>query len=488
MMLWSQNVLPFIGMQVLWCTSMAQGPLALDSTFRCPFHDWYVNSALALNDGNVLLSGRIRLPSEFEQKTLVLVGPSGERVETFYNSGLGGGRITAWNDRYYVATTQTVRRILPSGHLDPDFAEMNSDPTFGSLQGGDYHVYPDGRVLLTGLHQIHEPDGTSDFYSLIWFTDSGWVDHGIAPRQSNAPISRIKEEVDGQFICFYSGTEYEGQQTNGRIFRIHADGTLDTTLQSRVGGRAYGFLPLSDGRFYAAGSFSKAGVPGTIRLARFLPNGDLDPTFNHLLQFDLGEIPDPGSGGLPSRVQQWRNDEILVMGTFQYVEGEPRNGICVFDGQGVLQEEFAGCGVGPYTYEGFTYGGVSGYLETSDNMAYIWGAYHGYNDGTTNDTLQRFVTRLYGPDWPTAVLEQASTMAFTVYPNPAQGQVAVKLQRPNTSTRLVLRDATGRIVLEQRGHTYETRLEVGKLTTGCYLVEVYEHDERIGSEKLILQP
>ena len=485
---------------VLWGAGiaplLAQAPLALDTTFRCGFNDQNVNSILPLDDGTILLSGQIRYPETltFTFRGSVKVDHNGGRVNSFPGPPFssGGGELTRWGDKIYVATGATVRRLLGSGLLDPSFIRMNDDPIFTSAAGGDYHVYPDGRVLMTGWHQVRRTDGTWGFYNLIWFTDSGYVDTTRTPRACSGVVELIQMEPDGQFLCFYTGNEYEGQITNGRIFRINADGALDTTLQSRVTGTVKSLLPLDDGRFYATGSFNKVGVSGTIRLARFLPNGDLDTTFDNAIDFDRGTIP--GNDGQPFvyRIQPWRNGRMLVLGVFQSVNDLPRGSICIVDSTGTVTEHFDNCSVDIFSYQGFHTAFIAGYLETDDGMAYIWGTYHGYNDGTTNDTLQRFVSRLYGPDTPTALESEVEHKhPFALYPNPADANVTLMATGKSTSEDLNLAflDATGRTVRTYpiNAKHLPVQLDLSALAPGSYVIVCTRGYEPIYTTRLTIQ-
>lgn len=477
------------------CTLPAQIPLQIDTTFRLNFHDKWAGDVLPINDGSLLLSGQLREEGELTFKSMVKVDSNGDWITSFPGTlnTAGGGKMTKWNDKIYVAAAYAVRRLDADGFVDPSFILMNSGPYFTAGQTGDYHVYPDGRVLLSGLHDLQDPvRGFDGPYNLIWFSNTGYLDTTRTHRTSNGITNEIEALANGQFLVGGTGSHYEGEPV-GRIFRINADGSLDPTLQTGINwGAAYSFLPLADGRFYAAGTFRRAGFPNdTLRLVRFLPTGDLDPSFNNNIPFGVGEISGP-FGALPTQIQSWNNGSILVMGAFQFADDQPRRGICVIDSAGVLMPEFDGCGVGTFTVANFTDGSVSGYMETEDDMAYIWGAYHGYNDGTTNDTLQRFVTRLYGPDFTTAVVEDVDEQGtFSLFPNPANGTVQLTLPQENRSRTLQvrLRDASGRSVLEQRsvnpGQSVE--IDLGRLASGLYLVELLEDGLTRHPQRLVVQ-
>jgi hypothetical protein len=158
------------------------------------------------------------------------------------------------------------------------------------------------------------------------------------------------------------------------------------------------------------------------------------------------------------------------------------------DTNGTLQETFANAGVGRYYYMGFPFAFVRGYMPMEDGMAYIWGSYHGYNDGTTNDTLQRFVTRLYGPDFTTAVSEVQDAEGVTLYPNPANSTVEFRWPAiPQGPARITVFDPSGRAVLRHMATGTSTLLDVGALSEGMYMVVLEQDGQRKSSQHLAIQ-
>ncbi|MCB0763776.1 MAG: hypothetical protein KDB84_03660, partial [Flavobacteriales bacterium] len=153
----------------------AQWSFTVDPTFQTQITQQNVNDLLLNEDGTVIASGVMGFPSEIGDKRLVRLLPNGVRDDTFYNSGLGGSKLVRWQDRFYAGPYP--RRILASGQQDPSFIGLNLGPYFSSLQFGDYHVYPDGRIVISGSHQLSDSiRGFQGRYQLIWFTDQGYLD------------------------------------------------------------------------------------------------------------------------------------------------------------------------------------------------------------------------------------------------------------------------------------------------------------------------
>ena len=119
-----------------------QEPFDLDLEFSTQIDVWNVNSVMVMEDGRLIISGRIKFPGESFFRGSARLLPNGERDLAFppFPQSNGGGKLTGWQDRSYVSLTSTVRRLDPEGLIDLSFIDMNDSPYFSSFQGGDYHV------------------------------------------------------------------------------------------------------------------------------------------------------------------------------------------------------------------------------------------------------------------------------------------------------------------------------------------------------------
>jgi len=480
-------------------SAVAQGPLSIDTTFRMDLPSQNVYSVVVMPNGQLLLSGNMRFPGETNVWPLARINPDGSRDPSFPFT-YGGAKLIPWQDRYYVAGSQTVRRLLPNGTLDNSFQHMNFDPYFNSLQGGDYHVYPDGRVLLGGYHTINAPHlGYQGAYNLIWFYNNGRLDTTRAHRTGNGAVFGIREYpagtaggLGGRFLIHHWGTTYEGQPVS-KVIRIHADGSLDNSFNAPIPwGYIYDMLPLPDGRAYLGGMFRLENQTDTIQLIRVMPDGSLDPTFNNALSFTrTADITGVGPG--VSCVLPLGNGLLMATGHFTETDGHARGGICVLDTLGnVVDQYLAGAGCGAYDYPLgmmiWRYASIAGIARAPNGDYYIWGAYHGYSDGTTNDTLQRMVTRLHGGEIGLGVAQASvPTPAMRVYPNPASTQVTVELDALPPNAQLLLRDALGREVHRQRIAGHYTTLQLQHLPNGCYNLEILGPASRIAHQRIHVQ-
>jgi len=476
--------------------AIAQAPFALDTTFRTSIQEQYISSIAPLANGKVLLSGQIKFPGDMYTRGSAMVLADGTKDPAFpmFPFTTGGGKLTAWNGYFYVGTSQTVQRLDGNGLIDGTFIHMNQGPYFSSLQGGDYHVFPDGRVLMSGAHNLDYPAGGYDgLYNLIWFTNTGYLDTTRVHRKGNGVVSGFEQLADGGFICSSTCSVFDGQACD-RFFKTHADGSIDTTYHTGVNwGEAFAFLPLADGRTYAGGLFRRNWFPNdTLRIVRLLNSGALDPGFTQP-QFTRGALPDNGFGPTLGGISPYHDGKIFVMGSFQFVNGQPRRGICVLDSTGILQPEFEDCGVGPFTYMGLTYGSVRGITLSADSTHYyIWGTYNGYDegDGPINDPLQRFVSRLHLGDITTSQeqgQEQEQVAGILLYPNPASATATLELEEVPRDAQVVLRDALGRVVWWQRVSDQYTTLQLQALPDGLYHLQLVAGNKRVAHQRIVVQ-
>jgi uncharacterized delta-60 repeat protein len=484
----------------------AQAPFALDTTFRTQIQTQFVASALPLEDGKILLSGRMRFPDDLYDRLVLRLNADGSHDQTFPGpipggAVPGGGKITPWQDRYYVGTLTRVRRIWLDGTIDYDFAPAagtSSIPYVSSLQGGDYHVFPDGRVVMSGLHQLSDSiRGFMGYHNFIWFTNTGYLDTTRVHRKGNGTNFHFKELADGRFICSGTGSIYDERPVD-RIFRIEADGSVDTTFHTSIAaGRGQVFHELADGRIYVGGYYVCTAHPDTLYLARLLPDGGLDPTFTPPnFFFGLGDNPGYGYGTSVRSIYPLGPDHFIIGGRFRYVNGQPRRGICVIDHTGALLDEFHDQGVGTFQISSMIAATVAGIAPTVDGESYIiWGAYHGYDDGLINDTGQRFVSRLHAGDLALGAgpSERGPQGAiFNLYPNPATNWTTVEYDLPlsnNDRYTLVIKDALGRTLqtIDLRRHQAQVVLDTRSYSGGIYHVELVNGNRVVEVKKLVVQ-
>jgi uncharacterized delta-60 repeat protein len=480
-------------------TTMAWGqqPFGLDQSFGTSImisgvnQSQYISSAMALPNGQILISGQMVFQGDdpFVPRLGARLFPNGARDVGFQGWPAMGGKITEWEDRFYCGAGQTVRRsFLSTGANDPTFDMLSSWPLMSIFQGGDYHVFPDGRVVVTGSHTLNDPvRGFVGSHQLIWLQSNGYLDTTRIHRKCNGILWNLKEQPDGKFLVGSWCTEFEGRPV-GPVFRMHADGSLDTTFTAPMLHEQATFLyamhTYADGRILLGGVFTELpGYTDSITVVRLLPDGSLDPSFTPVpaqAQYEPPHRPPSVRGLLPLE-----DGRLIVTGTFDHLHGEARGGIAMLNADGSLSDEhFAGAACGPYFGPNGTARRIGGIVPSAEGNYYIFGTYHGYTDGTTNDPTQRFVSRLYGLNVGIAERER---ITFKLYPNPASTQLTVELEQLPAQGELLLRDALGREMLRERIAGHYPTLSVQQLPAGLYLLEVWSKGQRVGSERVVVE-
>ncbi|MBV6406167.1 MAG: hypothetical protein GFGODING_02952 [Flavobacteriales bacterium] len=462
----------------------AQQPFDLDTTFRTTIQLSNVNYMLPLDDGSILVSGQVQFPGDQGPRLGARILHDGSLDTAYPLQTYSGGKLVAWNGRVYRGWVNTVRRTWLDGSLDNDFISPDLSPYFTTGQGGDYHVYPDGRLLFSGLHILNDTiRGYVGTHELVWLSNQGYLDTTAHHRTANGPIYEIEQQPDGKFLCSGFITEYEGQPCE-HIFRIHPDGERDTTFQTDLTwGEANAFTTLPDGRILVSGYLKRTGLPDTLQMLRLMADGSLDPTFNNALN-----APDEVFGNyMLLRHTVLPDGRVVLHGNFHEVDGVDRNGIAVLSPDGYLEQGvFNGMGCGGF------FDGVSpkhatlGMVQDPIGNWYIYGSYVGYDDGTTNDPQQRFVSRLYGLN--VGVEEVDQPLQLQVYPNPTSGRVQVQLPEGEQGATLQVLDAQGQVLRTELMHGNAHVLDLSEAAAGVYAVRVRTAQGGSGRATVVVQP
>jgi uncharacterized delta-60 repeat protein len=182
------------------------------------------------------------------------------------------------------------------GDLDPTFGSGGKVTTdFGGNETAwGLAVQPDGKAVVAGTR--FDP-GPADDFVLARYTVSGGLDPmfdgdgkvttDFGGRSDGADDVAI--QADGKIVAAGSGFNAEVRPVDFALARYNRDGTLDTTFGA--GGRvlttfaqnsldrANAVVIQSDGKIVAAGS-TRSGPTSEFAVARYLPDGSLDPSFD----------------------------------------------------------------------------------------------------------------------------------------------------------------------------------------------------------------
>lgn len=252
------------------------------------------------NSGSFILGGSFEKVGTEWRRKLVRFFPGGAIDPGFNPDARGGANITAVasqpDGKLLVGGEFTtvgdvkqprLARVFSDGRLDPSFVVPSN---FGAIDGTIlvFVLQPDGKILVGGgftkianvaagrLARLN-PDGTLDatFAAGTGFSRTDFY----APQ-----VTDILVQPDGKLIVSGNFTRYQGQPVGG-IVRLLADGTLDPTFQTGAGfGMNDGNMVFdiafdASGRILVGGEFTSYNGTAVTRIARLLPNGQLDPAF-----------------------------------------------------------------------------------------------------------------------------------------------------------------------------------------------------------------
>jgi uncharacterized delta-60 repeat protein len=329
----------------------------LDPTFRPAFNAG-VLSAVVLPDGKILAAGRFTIVNGEPHDHIVRLNPDGTTDSTFNGSAndLISRMAVAPDGRIVIAGNFTevngvfrdgMARLRSDGSLDETFEPdqwwtVSSSFVFqqggGILFGGPrvYRLHPDG-TWDSSFHVLVEDSRTGAAFvtyvcvlpnEKILFAGNFTTVNG-APRRT---VARLNSDgtLDNSFdnSSVYLGCRNDcllpspdgGVIVGGNAFaRLLNDGSRDPEFVYSGGGLCIryerAFASQKDGKFLAGGSFnSRDGIYFRTNIARYLPSGMTDPTF------DPGFGVTGGSVSVATLAMQ-SDQRVLVGGYFTDYDG-----------------------------------------------------------------------------------------------------------------------------------------------------------------------
>ena len=139
-------------------------------------------------------------------------------------------------------------------------------------------------------------------------------------------------QPDGKIILGGSFTTFNGISAN-RLIRLNSDGSIDATFNTLVAassGIVYGLALQTNGSVVIVGSFTKYNGITANRVARILPNGNLDASF----------ITGSAANGVVEEVQIQPDGKIVLAGSFDSFNGISKNKIIRLNTDGSADTSF----------------------------------------------------------------------------------------------------------------------------------------------------
>ncbi len=184
-----------------------------------------------------------------------------------------------------------LARYLPDGSLDPTFGT-------GGMVTTDFGTFPfaaalvqqaDGKLVAGGPT---DAGGCCDF-ALVRYLSDGSLDptFGVGGKVTTdfggfEAAAALVQQPDGKLVAAGLSTAGSAPATDFALARYLPDGSLDPTfgVGGKVttdfeGGGASALVLQPDGKLVAAGNSRLTGLVSDFALARYLSDGSLDPTF-----------------------------------------------------------------------------------------------------------------------------------------------------------------------------------------------------------------
>lgn len=257
-------------------------PAGQVQTFTVPIHD----------------DGRLEFNEDFR---LEIRNPNGQVGIGSEKRDVALGPVSAANctilfdDRHVLLSDGAARWVLgperPAGAVD-----IGWNPDDQPFSIPEYNLTPGANAAVNAL--VVQPDGMSllvgDFTSMntlamnriARLTTNGWIDEtftiGTGADEFIQSLALYGEGTNNGKIIIVGGfSSFNGTQRNG-VARLNANGTLDTTFNPGTGANApvRAVALQADQRILIGGDFTTVNGVSRPGVARLMPDGALDTTFN----------------------------------------------------------------------------------------------------------------------------------------------------------------------------------------------------------------
>lgn len=230
------------------------------------------------------------------------------------------------------------------GLIDQEFL-TNSGTGIGLVPGTypflwDLAQQPDGKTLVAG--QFDGYNGVNQQH-LVRLNTNGTRDTSFGGYTINAGAPSVHVQSDGKILVGGWWFEIPGHAWGGSggLIRLNSNGTLDTNFVPdqqgpNPGGGVYSIDTDSAGRAIIGGGFTDYDSVSRRGIARVLPDGKLDTSFNPGTGFTYS-----GDGGMRiKKVEHQLDGKIMVVGRFDNYNGHTQSGVIRLNSDGSRDTTF----------------------------------------------------------------------------------------------------------------------------------------------------
>jgi len=312
----------------------------LDTTFN-PNANQRVDSIAVQEDGKVLLGGRFTAigTTPTTRNSLARVNTDGSLDTDFnpnVNSEVSAITIDAAGNIFIGGQFSTVggvgssliAKLSAAGVLDTNFSPNAGIPIIDNV---DVILIDSNGKLLTGGDFV--TIAGTDQSGLVRLNSNGTVDNTFnAPRPLTTSILEIKDialQADGNILIAGEFT-FVGTDRREGIALLTPDGSNDLSFINAAvrGGRVDSVVIQNDGKLIIVGGFNEVSGESRDGIARLNPDGSLDSAFA------------PRANGRVTEAVLQDDGKLLIGGSFTDVSGTPRNRVARLNTDGTLDMAF----------------------------------------------------------------------------------------------------------------------------------------------------
>jgi uncharacterized delta-60 repeat protein len=285
------------------------------------------------SNGNVYVAGEFALSSQGNVK-IVGLNSNGTLIAAYFANGsipnislqangkvIATGSFSTFNGS---SVTNGAVRVNTDGTLDNTFNAPGSIVVRAVTQDGKIYANYNG-----GLIRLNN-DGTID------------TSFNLGNPIAVVPTA-LKVQQDGKIVV---GTNIVSNDNTNRFIRFNQNGSLDPSFDGNNGPtvnasinpgnpKVSDILIQPDGKIILAGNFQNFKGKKRNNIARVLPDGTIDLTFNRNTGFD----------GTVRKILELTDHSILVFGVFKNYNDIPANGIILLNEDGSINSSFVSSGV-----------------------------------------------------------------------------------------------------------------------------------------------
>lgn len=306
------------------------------------------------------------------------------------------GKILLIYRTFKYGTPTNIARLLPDGSLDKSFKIGNGFDGFVSA----IVIQPDRKILVGGSFNSYNSESSNKIVRLL---PDGTLDKFFNVGQGfNMDVSALELQSDGKILVGGSFTSYNNEKVN-HIVRLYQNGTLDKSFDMGEGFNDHDICISiqSDGKILVGGKFSTYNGSTCNQIARLLPDGSLDKSFDTRYGFE-GLFD-----GCVEAIACQPDGKILAGGFFMSYNHEESRNIVRLLPDGSLDKSF-------HLGDGFK-GSVNVILLQSDGKILIGGYFSFYDGQPCNRLVRLLPTGKIDPDFDVGAGFDASvrTLAIT---------------------------------------------------------------------------